>query len=76
MTVVSLEERVALLEADMRELKRQLVRDEQTAVAWWDQIAGTFVDDLIFEEAMQSGRAYRIAQGSGGRDAQDHHVSP
>jgi hypothetical protein len=53
-----LERRVASLETEVVTLKRKL--DElDRASPWWEQIAGTFENDPIYEKAMQLGRKYR-----------------
>ena len=53
-----LEQRVADLEAEVATLKRKLDNLDMTA-PWWEQIAGTFENDPIYEKAMQLGREYR-----------------
>ena len=53
-----LEQRVADLEAEVTTLKRKLDNLDMTT-PWWEQIAGTFENDPIYEEAMQLGREYR-----------------
>jgi len=57
----TLAQRVTALEAEVSHLKNQLV-----ALAvdkpWWEQIAGTFADDSIYDEAMRLGRKYRESQ--------------
>ena len=41
-------------------LKRKLDKLDRAA-PWWEQIAGTFENDPIYEKAMQLGREYREA---------------
>jgi hypothetical protein len=53
-----LEQRVANLEAEVATLKRKLDKLDRTT-PWWEQIAGTFENDPIYEKAMQLGREYR-----------------
>ena len=53
-----LEQRVAALEAEVTRLKRKLDAME-TTTPWWEQIAGTFENDPIYEHAMRLGRQYR-----------------
>ena len=53
-----LEQRVADLEAEVATLKRKLDNLDMT-IPWWEQIAGTFENDPIYEKAMQLGREYR-----------------
>ncbi len=54
----SLEQRVADLETEVATLKRKLANLDMTT-PWWEQIAGTFENDPIYEKAMQLGREYR-----------------
>jgi hypothetical protein len=53
-----LEKRVALLEAEVARLKRQ-VESDSSSTPWWEKIAGTFADNSAYNEAMQLGREYR-----------------
>jgi len=53
-----LEQRVADLEAEVATLKRKLDNLDMIT-PWWEQIAGTFENDPIYENAMQLGREYR-----------------
>ena len=53
-----LERRVAALEAEVTKLKSRL-QALQTTQPWWEQIAGTFQHDPMYEEAMRLGRQYR-----------------
>jgi hypothetical protein len=53
-----LEERVALLEAEVAEIKHK-INDNSSFTPWWEKIAGTFADNPAYDEAMQLGREYR-----------------
>jgi hypothetical protein len=53
-----LEERVALLEAEVTRLKHKVDRNVPVR-PWWEQIVGTFADNPAYDEAMQLGREYR-----------------
>ena len=53
-----LEQRVADLEAEVATLKRKLDNLDRTT-PWWEQIAGTFENDLIYDHAMRLGQHYR-----------------
>lgn len=53
-----LEERVALLEAEVARLKRK-VESDSSSTPWWEKIAGTFAHNSAYDEAMQLGREYR-----------------
>lgn len=60
METPTLEERVAALEIELGQLKRQQVTDENIPEKpWWEKIRGTFKDDPAYEEAMRLGREYR-----------------
>lgn len=53
-----LEERVALLEAEVARLKSLIERDSSQS-PWWRKIAGRFASSSAYDEAMQLGREYR-----------------
>ena len=53
-----LEERVALLEAEVDRLKRTIVNNSAPQ-PWWEKITGTFSDNPDYDEAMKLGREYR-----------------
>ena len=57
----TLEQRVTALEAEVAHLKTQLAA-LATDKPWWEQLAGTFANDPIYDEAMRLGRKYREAQ--------------
>jgi hypothetical protein len=56
-----LEERVALLEAEVERLKHQIQKDP-ASLPWWEKIAGTFSENAAYDEAMKLGREYRESQ--------------
>ena len=58
MASLQLERRVAALEAEIAKLKNKLEAKGQPPL-WWEQIAGTFENDLIYDHAMQLGQHYR-----------------
>lgn len=60
----TLEERVALLEQEVKELRR-LHESQPTAEGnnqWVNAIFGMFKDDPLYDKAAQAGAAYRKAQ--------------
>lgn len=62
MTNTELENRITVLEKEVAFLKQKIEKDEKPKEAWWKQIAGTFADDPMYDEAMRLGREYRLAQ--------------
>jgi hypothetical protein len=54
-----IEERVAALEAEIVRLKKRLSRGSMSPRPWWEEIAGGFANDPIFEQAMKLGQQYR-----------------
>jgi hypothetical protein len=58
MASARLEQRVAALETEVARLKRKLEAQE-TIRPWWEQIAGTFENDPLYERAMRLGQHYR-----------------
>ena len=63
MTNAELEKRIAVLEAEVALLKSKVEKkDDTNKVLWWEEIAGTFSDDPVYDEAMRLGREYRLAQ--------------
>jgi hypothetical protein len=58
MASARLEQRVAALETEVAQLKRKL-EEQDTIRLWWEQIAGTFQHDPIYERAMRLGQQYR-----------------
>lgn len=56
-----LEERVALLEAEVARLKNKLEGDSTSEAPWWEKILGTFENNAAYDEAMQLGHEYRTS---------------
>jgi hypothetical protein len=71
MAIVSLEERVAALEAEVAQLKRERQGVTKMPLPWWERRFGAFKDDPIYDEAMLLGVAYRTSQPT----PQDENVS-
>jgi hypothetical protein len=57
-SISQLEQRVTALEAEVSRLKSKIEALHPPA-PWWEQIAGTFQNDPMYEEAMRLGRHYR-----------------
>jgi hypothetical protein len=53
------EERLAILEAEVAQLKQQLAVKTSDNSPWWDKIVGSFANDPAYDEAMKLGREYR-----------------
>ncbi len=65
MSIPTLEERVAALEAELAQLRTQQMGEAAVKeVPWWKKIVGVFQDDPAFEEAVRLGREWREAQRS------------
>jgi hypothetical protein len=58
MSAVSLEDRVAVLEAELARLKARIVAGDVGEPSW-KKIVGVFANDPAFTEAMRLGREYR-----------------
>ena len=61
MAMGHIEERVAALEAEIIRLKERLDRGQTSQRPWWEEIAGGFANDPIFEQAMKLGEQYRCS---------------
>ena len=59
---LSLEERVAALEAEVAHLKQKQTHADKAQTPWWKQRLGAFKDDPMYEEAMRLGAEYRKSQ--------------
>jgi len=65
MATETLEERVAVVEQELAQLKKQLqVATPASPRPWWEKIAGTFANSEHYDEAMRFGREYRESQRS------------
>ncbi|HEV3081820.1 MAG TPA: hypothetical protein VGY66_18715 [Gemmataceae bacterium] len=59
MTETTIERRLVALEAEVMRLKESFEKLAAPERPWWKEVAGTFVNDPIYEEAMRLGRQYR-----------------
>jgi hypothetical protein len=59
MATAQIEERLAVLEAEIAQLKKQLAQGATPPRAWWKEIAGSFANDPVFQKAMKLGEDYR-----------------
>ena len=59
MPTLSLEERVAVLEIEVTQVKAQLQGEKHTVIPWWEEIFGSFANSTEYQEAMRLGREYR-----------------
>lgn len=71
MTNQELENRIAVLEAEVALLKNKVEKKSDTKKRWWEEIAGTFADDPAYDEAMRLGREYRLSQKEDYDDEED-----
>jgi hypothetical protein len=65
---LSVEERLAALEAAVIELRQQQAAQEQPQPNWLTQITGSFKDDPVFDQILQYGQAFRRSD-----DPQEEH---
>jgi hypothetical protein len=59
MAAMHLEERLASLEEEMREVKALLKTAYDAQQLWWERRAGMFKDDPLFEAIVNAGQVYR-----------------
>jgi predicted phosphoadenosine phosphosulfate sulfurtransferase len=57
MSALSVEQRLAALEAEVQRLRR--VIDQEKLAPGWKRMVGAFLNDPYFEKAMKYGRQYR-----------------
>jgi hypothetical protein len=69
---LSLEERVAALEVEVRQLKHKRAYTPKEEQPWWDRIFGAFANDPMFDEAMRLGEEYRRSQRPDYDDGSDN----
>ena len=59
MATSELEDRVAILETEVAQLKSSVAQNGSATQPWWERVAGSFAGDSDFEQAVQLGREYR-----------------
>ena len=57
--IEKLEQRLAVLEAEVASLKKEKTHAPQPTRPWWEEWFGAFENDPYFEEAMKYGRKWR-----------------
>lgn len=57
----NLKDRLDALEREVRQLKSAVRRSKKKPQPWWERLAGTFKDDPVFDEIVESGNHYRKA---------------
>lgn len=62
MSNAEIEKRLAVLEGEVALLKKQVSQEKKPKKPWWEERAGMFADDPMYDEAMRLGREYRLAQ--------------
>ncbi|MDQ2746931.1 MAG: hypothetical protein M3T96_06705 [Acidobacteriota bacterium] len=62
MTSSEIETKFKTLESEIAVLKEKVEKIEKPKLPWWQEIAGTFANDPIYDEAMRLGREYRLSQ--------------
>ena len=56
---MSIEERVAALEAEVVQVRQKVESPAVPVTPRWEKIAGTFAQDSVYNEAMKLGHQYR-----------------
>ncbi len=60
MATETLEDRLALVENELAQLKHMVAANKSPdAPAWWDKMFGSFAESEGFEEAVRLGKDYR-----------------
>jgi hypothetical protein len=59
-TATKLEQRVTVLERELRKMRSELKAVRKASQQpWWKRLAGRFKNDPVFDEIIESGKAYR-----------------
>jgi hypothetical protein len=56
-----LEARVAALETELAQMRQMLPPPQPSQAPWWLKVAGSFAQDLTFDEAVRLGQEWRKA---------------
>jgi hypothetical protein len=62
MNLKELEARVSELEKTVADLKSHLSNGKKDQQYWWQEIAGSFANDPVFDEVVRLGKQYRDSQ--------------
>jgi hypothetical protein len=63
--ITDLRERVTVLERELRKIKIVLKKETNpTQEPWWEQRAGQFKNDPLFDQIVAAGEAYRRTKAS------------
>lgn len=78
MTTQAIEERLTLLEQELRLLKQHLAESAHAGQPWWQSIYGMFANTPAFEQAVLFGQQYRASCDDRVLEEKDEtkHVSP
>jgi hypothetical protein len=64
MSSLKLEERVAILESEVAQLRQQIQQTSPLTTPWWEKVLGIFSNNSAFDKAMNLGREYRDSMRS------------
>jgi hypothetical protein len=59
-TAAKLEQCVTVMERELRKMRSELEAVRKTSqLPWWKRLAGRFKNDLLFDQIIEAGQAYR-----------------
>jgi hypothetical protein len=61
-TLRQLEDRIARLEEELRQLQALVVKEKEPEKPWWERTAGMFKDSKVFDAIVREGRKIREAE--------------
>lgn len=59
MTAATIEQRIAALEKEVRQLRAAAKKKVKKEEPWWERFGGMFKDDPLFDEMVKAGEKYR-----------------